>query len=57
MTMIENLQRENLHYLEEARVCKPDSGSWADTGRAGSQAGQESINLANKLRILKLSMK
>ncbi len=56
MAMIENLQRENLHYLEEAKGYESliqDHGFTQE--ELASKLGKNQSTIANKLRILRLS--
>jgi ParB family chromosome partitioning protein len=56
MAMIENLQRENLHYLEEAKGYASliqDHGFTQE--ELASKLGKNQSTIANKLRILRLS--
>ena len=55
MAMVENLQRENLHFFEEAigyEVLREHSMTQEELAR---QLGVNQSTVANKLRLLKLS--
>lgn len=56
MALVENLQRENLHYLDEAEACRSilDANSLTQEQLAQSLSVSPSA-LANRLRLLKLS--
>ncbi len=56
MAVVENLQREDLNYFEEAECYKALFGrAEAHTGGACLPSRQSQSFIANKLRILKLS--
>jgi ParB family chromosome partitioning protein len=56
LAMIENLQRQNLHYLEEAEGFANLIGEYAFTQEAlAHKVGKTQSTIANKLRLLKLS--
>lgn len=56
IAMIENLQREDLHFMEEAAGFAPTIGKlWLYTGRVSRANEQSQSTIANKLRLLKLS--
>ena len=55
LAMIENLQRENLHFLEEAEGFQNLIGDYAFTQEVlASRVGKNQSTIANKLRLLKL---
>jgi len=56
LAMIENLQRQNLHFLEEAEGFANLIGEYAFTQEAlAHRVGKTQSTIANKLRLLKLS--
>lgn len=56
IALIENLQREDLHYLEEAEGYDKLMGQFRLTQESmASRVGKKQSTIANKLRILKLS--
>lgn len=56
MALIENLQRENLHYLEEAECYNALLAAYSLTQEElAERLGKSQSSIANKLRILKLS--
>lgn len=58
IALIENLQREDLHYLEEAEGYDKLMGQFSLTQESmASRVGKKQSTIANKLRILKLSDK
>ena len=57
MALIENLQREDLHYLEEAQCYNTLLSTYNLTQEeAAIKLGKKQSTVANKLRLLKLSM-
>ncbi|MCL2388245.1 MAG: ParB/RepB/Spo0J family partition protein [Defluviitaleaceae bacterium] len=55
LAIIENLQRENLHFLEEAEGFQNLIGEYAFTQEAlASRIGKNQSTIANKLRLLRL---
>ena len=56
MALIENLQRENLHYLEEAQCYSELLENYSMTQEElAERLGKSQSSVANKLRVLKLS--
>ena len=56
MALIENLQREDLHYLEEAQCYQKLLETYGLTqGELANRLGKSQSSIANKLRLLKLS--
>lgn len=55
--MLENLQRQDLQLFEEAEGnCPFNIGMGSHSGRSGNSFGESQSAIANKLRLLKLSL-